>query len=142
MKHRGVDIIGIKYLVEAYKNGKYRSAEPRALLKETLGEDSIFGDINAMGATHKALKVAVTLTAASGRAVLVGNYNRVEPEKQCTCVKSLLEFLPDPLLLRTSKLTEVTAAATNGVKERRATRARYDFLRGNDKDSELKVWEA
>ena len=80
VKHRGVNMAGVKYVIEAHKHGRYRTSGVKECLKETFGEGRIFGEcVDSVNY----VKAAVTLTTSSGYPCLVGTYNRGEPEMEC-----------------------------------------------------------
>ena len=134
IKHRGQNITGVKYVIEAHKHGRYRTPGVKECLKATFGEGRIFGE--CINPTNH-VKVAVTLTTSSGYPCLVGTYNRVEPEMEG---KSQLDL---DLLLR-FKLMEVLPngiAAIVSLDTEPGTQPQYDFMRGANRESELRVWE-
>lgn len=85
-KRKGLDVPGLKYLVEAHNHSQFKSSGVKEAMRSAFGEKKLFGEPdqpNANGASSSEwdLKVGVTLTAASGHPYLATNYNRTEPEK-------------------------------------------------------------
>ena len=119
IKHKGQNMAGLKYLVEAHKHGRYRTSGVKECLKGAFGERRIFGE--CVERTYD-VKVAVTLTTSSGYPCLVGNYNRGEPEMQ----------------------GESNGNATIAPlgQEEPDTLPQYFFMRGVNQESEFRVWQA
>ncbi|KAI5790575.1 hypothetical protein DFH27DRAFT_486168 [Peziza echinospora] len=80
-KRHGVNIPGLKFLVEAHKHSKFRTGGLKGAMKSVFGEDLLFGEMPHNDHLGWNLKVGVTLTATSGHGFLAANYNRPEREK-------------------------------------------------------------
>ena len=79
----GVNLHGIRYLVEAQHHSKYESKGLEESLKEFFGERKMFGEAAVYElSSQKPSKVGVTMTTSSGRPYLVANYNRTT-RKNC-----------------------------------------------------------
>lgn len=74
-KRTGADLPGIKTLVEATYHSKYETRGIDRVLKEKLGDESIFGGKREPGG-REMLRAGVTTISSSGHPYLVANYNR------------------------------------------------------------------
>jgi len=85
-KRKGLEVPGLKYLIEAHNHSQFKSSGLKAAMKSAFGDKRLFGEpdqpmTNGAGPSEWGLKVGITLTAASGHPYLATNYNRTEPEK-------------------------------------------------------------
>ncbi|KAF8462152.1 acyl transferase/acyl hydrolase/lysophospholipase [Kalaharituber pfeilii] len=116
-KRTGLSIPGLRYLVEAHNHSQFRSSGLKEVLKSVFGtEISMFGEARqgkAGSSSGWAPKVGVTLTASSGHPYLVTNYNRI-----------------------------LGPTSENARPRLFRPKTTYGFLRAENYDQELKVWEA
>jgi len=75
-KHFGADIPVIKYAVEWFHDGKYKTGALIDSLKGSLGTDVMFGDPGDYTQGRRPVRVGVTMTSMSCKSYLVTNYNR------------------------------------------------------------------
>lgn len=85
-KRKGLDVPGLKYLIEAHNHSRFKSSGLKEAMKSAFGDKRLFGEPeqprpDSASPSEWDLKVGVTLTAASGHPYLATNYNRTEPEK-------------------------------------------------------------
>jgi hypothetical protein len=75
----GVQVPGIKWVVEHTHKGRYRSKGLEASLIKAFGQRAMFGEADKHSGENMRLKVGVTVTSQqSCNPYLVANYNRAE----------------------------------------------------------------